>query len=156
MNGKQVRTFIRQPHYELAKRIMPKISATETAALQAGTVGFDGELFTGLTSLSKLTEKYDVKLSADEKRFMETEVQNLCEMLDDYQILRDRDFSPEVWNFLKSNKFFGMIIPISYGGLGFSAHGHSQVVTKIASRSGSAAVTVMVPNSLGPGELLMR
>eukprot|EP01041_Mallomonas_annulata_P012399 gene12399-26088_t len=149
------REFIR-PAYELAKRIMPKISPTEAAALQAGTVGFDGQLFSGHTTVKNLTEKYDIKLSPEENRFMTNEVQQLCEMMDDYQLTRDRDMSPEVWDYLKSKKFFGMVIPKEYGGLGFTAHGHSQVVTKIASRSSSAAVTVMVPNSLGPGELLMR
>jgi len=150
------RTYFPQPAYYVAKKVMPKISPTENAALQAGTVGFDGELFSGRTSLQSLVDKYDVRLSVEEARFMENEVQKLCEMLDDYQCTRDRDMSAEVWDYLKTKKFFGMIIPKEYGGLGFTAHGHSQVVTKIASKSFSAGVTVMVPNSLGPGELLMR
>ena len=135
---------------------MPKISNTEDAALQAGTVGFDGDIFKGTPTLKQLVNKYDVKLTADEQAYMDNQVEKLCDMLDDYQVIRDRDMPEPVWEFLKKEKFFGMIIPKAYGGLGFSAHGHSQVVTKIASRSGSAAVTVMVPNSLGPGELLMR
>ena len=145
-----------QPAYYVAKKVMPKISPTEAAALSAGTVGFDGDIFSGKPSLKKLIEKYDVKLSIEESSFLNNEVEKLCEMIDDYKLIRDRDLSPEIWDFMKSKGFFGMIIPKEYGGLGFSAHGHSQVVTKIASRSGSAAVTVMVPNSLGPGELLMR
>ena len=84
------------------------------------------------------------------------QVEQLCELLDDSQISRDRDMPKQAWDFIKEKKFLGMIIPKQYGGLGFSGHGHSQVVQKIASRSGSAAVSVMVPNSLGPGELLMR
>lgn len=150
------RGFLPQPAYYIAKKVMPKISPTENAALQAGTVGFDGELFSGYTKLQNLVEKYDVKLSVDEQKFMSNEVQQLCEMLDDYETTKDRDMNPEVWDYLRGKKFFGMIIPKAYGGLGFTAHGHSQVVTKIASKSFSAAVTVMVPNSLGPGELLMR
>jgi len=142
--------------YDLAKKIMPKISATEAAALNAGTVGFDGDLFAGSASLKKLLTKYDVKLSAEEQAFMDGPVTQLCDMINDYQVLRDRDLPENVWQFIKEKGFFGMIIPKAYGGLGFTAHGHSQVVTKLASRSGSAAVTVMVPNSLGPGELLMR
>lgn len=153
--SRQHRQFF-SPGYYLAKKVMPKISPTEAAALQAGTVGFDGELFQGRTSLQNLTKKYDIKLSAEEQRFMDVETQRLCEMLDDYETTRNRDLNQEVWDYLKSNRFFGMIIPKAYGGLGFTAHGHSQVVTKIASRSASTAVTVMVPNSLGPGELLMR
>jgi len=87
---------------------------------------------------------------------MDNEVNQLCEMIDDYQIGRDRDLPKPVWDFIKEKRFLGMIIPKQYGGLGFTGHGHSQVVQKLASRSGSAAVSVMVPNSLGPGELLMR
>jgi acyl-CoA dehydrogenase len=135
---------------------MPKISNTEAAALNAGTVGFDGDLFVGNPSLANLVKKYDVKLSSEEQSFMDNQVSQLCAMLDDYEIARDRDMPEHVWEYIKREKFFGMIIPKKYGGLGFSAHGHSMVVTKIASRSGSAAVTVMVPNSLGPGELLNR
>lgn len=149
------RTYIK-PAYDLAKKIMPKISATEAAALNAGTVGFDGDLFAGTPTLKSLVDKYDVKLSTDERLYMDNQVQELCKRIDDYTLTKDRDMPEEVWDYLKKEKFFGMIIPKKYGGLGFTAHGHSQVVTKIASRSGSVAVTVMVPNSLGPAELLMR
>lgn len=150
------RRFFIKPAYNLAKRVMPKISPTEAAALNAGTVGFDGDLFSGTPSLQHLIDKYDIKLSQDEQTFMDNQVETLCSMLDDYQIIRDRDLPENVWAYMKKEKFFGMIIPKEHEGLGFTAHGHSMVVTKIASRSGSAAVTVMVPNSLGPGELLMR
>ena len=122
--------------YDLAKKIMPKISATEAAALNAGTVGFDGDLFAGSASLKKLLTKYDVKLSAEEQAFMDGPVTQLCDMINDYQVLRDRDLPENVWQFIKEKGFFGMIIPKAYGGLGFTAHGHSQVVTKLASRSG--------------------
>ena len=151
----QKRSYI-TPAYNLAKKIMPRISNTEAAALNAGTVGFDGSIFAGNPTLKQLIEKYDIALSNEEEKFMNNQVDKLCSMLKDYDIVRNRDMPENVWAYLKNERFFGMIIPTKYGGLGFSAHGHSQVVTKIASRSGSAAVTVMVPNSLGPGELLMR
>lgn len=156
MNGIVGKRNYITPAYNLAKKVMPKISNTESAALNAGTVGFDGDLFSGNPSLKKLVDTYDISLSPSEDSFMKNQVEKLCHMLDDYQIVRNRDLPEHIWAYIKKERFFGMIIPIKYGGLGFTAHGHSQVVTKIASRSGSAAVTVMVPNSLGPGELLMR
>ena len=106
---------------------MPKISNTEAAALSAGTVGFDGDLFNGNPALSHLTDKYTNALTAEEQSFMDNEVEELCAMLDDYQIVRDRDLPVEVWNCMKKNKFFGMIVPKEFGGLGFSANGHSKV-----------------------------
>ncbi|KAG8463718.1 hypothetical protein KFE25_003991 [Diacronema lutheri] len=148
------RTFIR-PAYELAKRVMPKISPTERAALDSGMVSFDGALFSGAPQTSQLA-KYYATLTPEEKSFLDNEVEELCEMLDDYAIVRDMDLPAEAWDFIKRKGFFGLIIPKQHGGKGFSAHGHSQVVQKIATRSSAAAVTVMVPNSLGPGELLMR
>lgn len=141
--------------YKLAKKMMPKISDTERAALNAGTVGFDKNIFSGNPTLADL-KKYSVALRDDEKKFLDKEVNELCESLDDYKITEDRDFSEDFWNRCKQQGFFGMIIPQQYGGKGFSAHGHSQVITRLATRSGSASATVSVPNSLGPGELLMR
>jgi acyl-CoA dehydrogenase len=95
-------------------------------------------------------------LSSEEKEFLDGPVENLCKMANDWEINKQWDLSPEIWSFLKENKFFGMIIPKKYGGLGFSAQAHSEVVSKIGSRSTSVAVTVMVPNSLGPAELLLH
>lgn len=141
--------------YKVAKKMMPKISDTERAALNAGTVGFDRNIFTGNPSLKDL-ENYSVKASQDEQNFLDNEVHELCEILDDHQITEDRDMPEEFWNRCKKQGFFGMIIPKEYGGKGFSAHGHSQVVQKVSTRSTSAAATITVPNSLGPGELLMR
>ncbi len=134
---------------------MPKISPTERAALNAGTVGFDKNIFSGNPTLADL-KKYDVPRSDELQSFMDNEVQELCELMDDHKITEDRDFPVEFWDKCKKEGFFGMIIPKKYGGKGFSAHGHSQVVQKLSTRSGSAAGTVTVPNSLGPGELLMR
>ncbi|CAM9317431.1 unnamed protein product [Ectocarpus sp. 6 AP-2014] len=152
----QQRTFI-TPAYNLAKKITPKISATEAAALEAGTIGFDRDIFDGTASLQSLKDKYTIaKLTDREQSFIDNEVETLCEMLDDYQISKDRDLPKEAWDYMREKGFLGMVIPQEYGGLGFSAHGHSQVVQKISCASGSAAVSVMVPNSLGPGELLLR
>ncbi|KUF88944.1 hypothetical protein AM588_10001997 [Phytophthora nicotianae] len=151
----QSRTFVAQQVYKLAKRVMPRMSNTEKAALESGTVGFDRDIFSGSPSLATL-DKYSAKLNAEEQAFMDNEVQQLCEMIEDYNVTRDQDMPLKVWQFIKDKGFLGMIIPKEYGGKQFSAHGHSVVITKIATRSATAAVTVCVPNSLGPAELLLR
>jgi len=139
------------------RRILPQISATEREAIDAGTVWWDGELFSGYPDWDKLLAFPQCGLSAVEQAFLDNEVEALCAMLDDWDITHRRaDLPPEVWQFIKAKGFFGMIIPKRYGGLEFSAQAHSAVVSKIASRSGTAAVTVMVPNSLGPAELLLH
>lgn len=135
-------------------KALPKLGDTERIALEAGTVWWDAQIFSGMPDWQYLADFECKPLSAKEQAFMDGPVTRLCEMLDDWQIEQDRDLPPEVWDFLKRERFFGMVIPESYGGLGFSEIGHSRVVTRIASRSIAAAVTVMVPNSLGPGELL--
>mmetsp|Transcript_45007 Transcript_45007/g.141681 ORF Transcript_45007/g.141681 Transcript_45007/m.141681 type:complete len:759 (+) Transcript_45007:29-2305(+) len=147
------RTFFNAA-YGLAKKVMPKISETEAAALNSGSVSFDGELFKGDTSSKHLLEKYSLKLTPEEEAFLKNETEQLCEMLNNHQIDVDQNLPPNVWQFIREKRFMGMIIPKKYGGLGFSGHGHALVVEKIAGRNGAAAVTVMVPNSLGPGELL--
>jgi len=139
------------------RKILPQISDTEQEAIDAGTVWWDGELFSGDPNWKKLLAFPKPSLSADEQAFLDNEVEQLCAMLDDWDITHQRaDLSPEVWQFIKDKGFFGMIIPKAYGGLEFSAQAHSAVVSKVASRSGTAAVTVMVPNSLGPAELLLN
>ena len=138
------------------QRALPPMSKTERAALDAGTVWWDGELFSGDPAWEHLLAFETKKLSDEERAFLEGPVEELCSMLHEWQIERDGDLPPEVWDFIKDQRFFGMIIPPSYGGLGFSATAHSEVVTKIATRSVTAAVTVMVPNSLGPAELLLH
>ena len=135
--------------------MMPTISPTERAALNAGTVGFDRNIFSGNPTLKDL-KAYAVKASPEEQAFLDKEVSELCELLDDHKVTEDRDFPEEFWRRCKTQGFFGMIIPKQYGGKGFSAHGHSQVVQKISTRCNSAAGTITVPNSLGPGELLLR
>ena len=136
--------------------VMPKLGETERIALDAGTVWWDAQIFTGAPDWKYLADFRCKPLSDKEQAFMDGPVQKLCAMIDDWQVQQDRDLSPEVWDFLKRERFFGMVIPEQFGGLGFSEIGHSRVVTRIASRSIAAAVTVMVPNSLGPGELLVH
>jgi acyl-CoA dehydrogenase len=141
----------------LLRRKLPPISKAEREALEAGTVWWEGELFSGYPDWKKLHALPYPSLTLEEQHFLDTTVETLCRMLDDHRIVSDlHDLPPEVWSFIKGNKFWGMIIPKEYGGLGFSAIAHSQVVSKIAGRSITAAVTVMVPNSLGPAELLLR
>lgn len=143
--------------FSWARRVLPSMSDTEREALEAGDVWWDADLFTGNPDWSKLLDTPPAALTADEQAFLDGPVDELCAMLDEWKINWEcRDLPPEVWDFIKQKKFFGMIIPTEHGGLGFSPYAHSEVVRKISSRSLVAAVTVMVPNSLGPGELLMR
>ncbi len=138
------------------KGLIPKVSETEETALRAGTNWIEADLFSGKPDFAKIFAEPYPELSAEEKEFMDTKVEQVCGMTSDWEIFRDRDLSPKVWEFLKKEKFFGMIIPKEYGGLGFTALGHSSVVQKLATRSQVLAITTMVPNSLGPGELLHR
>lgn len=151
------RTVISDRILPLLRRAMPAMSQTEREALEAGTVWWDAELFSGRPDWRKLLDTPPPRLTAEEQAFVDGAVEDLCRMLDDWRITQeDFDLPPKVWAFIKQKGFFGMIIPKSYGGLGFSALAHSAVVMKIATRSITAAVTVMVPNSLGPAELLLH
>lgn len=135
--------------------ILPEISETEQIALQAGTTWVDKDLFSGKPDLARIIKKERyVKLSGEELAFVNGPVEELCRMVSDWQIWQDKDLPKAVWDYIKKERFLGMIIPKEYGGLGFSAMAHSEVIAKIGSRSMPAAVTVMVPNSLGPAELL--
>ena len=150
------RLLISAPIMKMVGRALPTMGETERIALEAGTVWWDGDLFSGKPDWQKLLE-FEIKpLTEEEQAFLDGPTQKLCVMLDDWEINQKRDLPFEVWDFIKNNGFFGMIIPRRYGGLEFSAHLHSAVVTKLSSRSVVAAVTVMVPNSLGPGELLLH
>jgi len=151
------RAIFSRPLRTLFKRLLPPLSQTEREALEAGTVGWDGELFSGRPNWSKLLATPSPRLTDAEQSFLDGPVEELCRMLDDWKIVeQERDLPPQVWQFLKAERFFGMIIPPDYGGLGFSVTAHSAVIMKIASRSVTAAVTAMVPNSLGPAELLLH
>ena len=147
---------ITKPILSWYRKVLPPISPTERDAIAAGTVWWDAELFSGKPQWAKLRSFPKPQLSAEEQLFLEGPVEKLCGMLDDWEIRRNGDLPAHVWAFIRDNGFMGMIIPKERGGLGFSALMHSCVVMKVASRSPAAAVTVMVPNSLGPAELLMR
>jgi acyl-CoA dehydrogenase len=147
---------ITKPILKRYRKLLPPISATERDAIAAGTVWWDAELFSGKPDWAKLRSFPAPALSAEEQAFLDGPVEKLCSMLNDWEIRRLGDLPEEVWAFVRDNGFMGMIIPKERGGLGFSALMHSQVVMKVASRSPAAAVTVMVPNSLGPAELLLR
>ena len=149
------KAFITRPFMRAYLKLLPSMSQTEREALEAGTVWWDGELFTGAPKWSKLLSAKPPRLSSEEQAFIDGPCEELCRMLDDWHITHERgDMPPNVWEYLKSMGFFAMIIPKKYGGLEFSAYAHSCVLAKIASRSATASSTVAVPNSLGPAELL--
>ncbi|MCM2327111.1 MAG: acyl-CoA dehydrogenase [Lysobacter sp.] len=151
------RAVVTAPLFGVFKRVLPQMSQTEQEALDAGSVWWDADLFSGRPDWKKLLAYPAAKLTAEEQAYVDGPVEELCGMLDEWDINHERmDLPPEVWKFIRDKGFLGIIIPKSYGGLGFSAFAHSEIVTKISTRSGAAAVTVMVPNSLGPAELLMH
>ena len=138
------------------KGLLPKISDTEEAALQAGTNWVEADFFKAEVNFKKINAQRVTTLTKEEQDFLDNEVNQLCEMSTDWEIFQNRDLSAEVWQFIKDKKFFGMIIPKEYGGLGFSATAHSRVIEKLVSRSQVLAITIMVPNSLGPAELILK
>ena len=149
------KALITRPFMKAYMRMLPSMSQTEKEALEAGTVWWDGELFTGKPKFEKLLASKAPQLTAEEQAFIDGPCEELCRMFDDWDITHRRaDMPPKVWDYLKSKGFFAMIIPKKYGGLEFSAYAHSCVLVKLASRSGLLAATTAVPNSLGPAELL--
>ena len=151
------RDRLSRPVFEFFKRVLPPMSDTEQEALEAGDTWWEADLFKGAPDWKKWLALPMPALSAAEESFLANQTETFCRMIDDWDIVHiDKDLQPAAWQYLKDEKFFGMIIPEEYGGLGFSALAHSTIVTKIATRSPSAAVTAMVPNSLGPAELLMK
>ena len=139
------------------RRILPDMSSTEKEAIDAGTVWWDADLFSGKPDWDKLLAVPEPRLSAEEQAFLDGPVEELCAMCNDWEITHEQqDLPPHVWQFIKDQGFLGMIIPKHHGGLGFSALAHSAVVMKLSTRSGTAAISVMVPNSLGPAELLLH
>ncbi len=151
------RRWLSRPVMGAFRRALPSISQTERDALEAGTVGFEADLLRGAPGWRGLAHEPAAGLNENERAFLEGPVETLCGMLDDWTVTeRRRDLPPEAWGFIKEHGFFGMIIPKAHGGMGFSAQAHSAVVMKLATRSLTAAVTVMVPSSLGPAKLLME
>lgn len=155
-----MRTFRRdtltRPIFKWARNQLPSLSDTERDAIDSGEVWWDADLFSGNPDWQKLLDTPPAALTEKEQAFLEGPCEELCRMLDDWQITRAGDLPDDVWDFMKTQRFFGMIIPEKYGGLGFSNFAHSEVVRRISTCSVSAGVTVMVPNSLGPGELLLQ
>ncbi len=151
------RAVIVEPVFTAVKRILPRVSDTERQALEAGTVGFDADLFAGKPDWAKLHAIPGVVLTAEEQAFLDGPTEQLCLMLKDWQIRHaDREIPADVWAFVKQHGFLGMLISKTHGGLGFSAQAQSLILGKIASRSPDAVTIVMVPNSLGPGELIEK
>jgi acyl-CoA dehydrogenase len=142
--------------YRAAKGVMPAISKTEQIALGCGTIGFDRDIFTGSPSLQKLIDTYNPKLTAEEQSFLDVQVNGLCTRINDHDVVVNKDFTKEAWDYMRDEKFFGLKIPKEYGGLGFSTHAVSLILAKLSTHCMDANATVAVPNSLGPGELLAR
>lgn len=154
---KPARRFVNDKIFAIFKKITPTMSETEQVALDAGTVWWDGELFSGKPDFNKLQNYQISTLTEEEQAFLDGPTEELCAILNDWEVNHQhKDLPPEAWKLIKNKGFLGMIIKKQYGGLEFSNFAHAKVVTKLASRCGTAAVTVMVPNSLGPGELLQH
>lgn len=150
------RSLLIKPLFPTLKKALPSISKTEEVVLEAGDMWWEKDLFRGKPDWQALHKIPLSVLTTEEQSFLDNQVEALCSMLDDYEILtKYHNLPPAVWDNIKQSKFFGIIIPKKYGGLGFSALAHSSIILKIATRSISAATTVMVPNSLGPAELLL-
>ena len=151
------REKITRPLLAIYRKMLPSMSDTEREALEAGSVWWDGELFSGMPEWDRLMSFPAPKLSEEEQAFLDGPCETLCEMLDDWDIHHERNDMPkEVWDYIIEQRFFAMIIPKQYGGLEFSAYANAAVITKLAGRSPTASSTVGVPNSLGPAELLLH
>ncbi len=149
--------YLSAPFLKAYRNMLPRLSETEAVAMEAGTVGWEGEIFSGDPDWTALRQRPWLSLTEEEQAFVDGPVDELCEMLDSWRVSHtDADLPPEVWAFLKENRFFGMVIPREWGGLGFSAMAHRAVLQKISSVDSVAGTTVAVPNSLGPGELILH
>ena len=151
------RRYVAAPVFKFVKGTLPKVSDTEQQALEAGTVGFDAELFSGTPDWNKLRAIAPVVLTPEEQAFLDGPTEQLCGLIKDWQVRhQQREIPEEIWDFVKSRGFLGMLISKEHGGLGFSAQAQSLIIGKIASRSPDVVTIVMVPNSLGPGELIEK
>ncbi len=149
--------LLTQRIFTLLKKRMPAIGETEKEAIQAGDVWWEKDLLSGSPDWNKLLAFPKPVLTEEEQAFLDNQVEQLCGMINDWEMVHhDHDLSQKIWHYLQHEKFFGLVIPKEFGGLGFSAYAHSCVVVKVATRSVSAAVNMMVPNSLGPGELILH
>jgi len=149
--------LVSTPLLKYVRAVLPPMSETERVAIDAGTVWWEAELFRGAPDWKQLLSYPEARLSTEEQAFVDGPVEELCGMLNDWEITYEHNNLPEpVWQFIKDKLFLGMVIPKKYGGLGFSAMAHSEVVMKLATRSVTGSVSVMVPNSLGPAELLLH
>ena len=148
---------ITRPIFKMFKSVLPPMNQTEREALEAGDVWWDGELFKGNPKWDEMLAYPKPELTAEEQEFVDNQVETVCNMCSDWDInFKDKDLPEEVWQYLKDEGFWGLIIPKEYGGKGFSALAHSSIVSKLSTRSGVLGVTTMVPNSLGPAELLLH
>ena len=150
------RTYLTAPIFRAFRSALPSMSQTEKDALEAGTVWWEGELFAGKPDWKRLVNMPWPRLSEEEQSFLDVETNELCRLVRDWDCVVGNDMPAEAWQYIRDKGFLGMIIPKEFGGKGFSAHAHSQVITRLATRSPEATVTVMVPNSLGPAELLLH
>src|SRR5215510_15458606 len=150
------RALLSNPILGAFRKVMPPMSQTEADAINAGTVWWDGELFSGNPDWGRLLAFPKPTLTAEEQAFLDNETAELCRVANDWETYKLNDLPPAAWQYIKDNGFLGIIIPKQYGGKGFSAYAHSQIITKLSTRCSAAAVTVMVPNSLGPAELLLH
>ena len=150
------RQYFTKPLFSWFQKVLPPMSETERDAIDAGTVWWDGELFSGRPDWDKLLAYPKAQLTEEEQAFIDGPTEELCAMVSDWEIGPAMDLPPAAWEHIKTHGFFALIIPKEYGGKGFSAYAHSQVAMKLATRSGDLASTVMVPNSLGPAELLLH
>lgn len=144
------------PLFHWFQKVLPPMSETERDAIEAGTVWWDGELFSGRPNWNTLLNYPKPRLTEEEQAFLDGPTEELCAMVTDWEVGQQLDLPERAWQHIKQHGFFALIIPKEYGGKGFSAYAHSQVAMKLATRSGDLASTVMVPNSLGPAELLLH